>query len=994
MEKYRFTEPEKSLIEGLEIPFAVYQFIDSRVVTIALSKGFCALFGYDDPAKAYHDMDHDMYKDTHEDDISRISDAAVRFATEGGSYDVIYRTKSRDGNGYNIIHAFGKHVYTKEGVRLAQISYTDEGSYTEGSNTSDTMIARSLKNALYEQSFLKANYYDNLTALPGMTYFFELATARRAEIWDQGDTPALLFTDFSGMKYYNHKYGFAEGDQLLQSFAKLLTRFFGNDNCSRLGQDHFAVITKCEGLEEQLSSLIEECRGINDGRTLPLHIGIYEHWFDGIVASMACDRAKIACDAISNEYSSGYNYYDMSMKDLEEKQQYIIANLDKAIAERWIKVYYQPIVRAVSIRVCDEEALARWIDPVKGFMSPADFIPVLEDHRLIYKLDLYVVECVLQKIKTLRSAGLHIMPQSVNLSRSDFDCCDIVEEIRRRVDDFGISHDLLTIEITESMIGSDFEFMKKQIDRFREYGFAVWMDDFGSGYSSLDVLQSVKFDLIKFDMRFMQQFDKSDKGKIILTELLRMANSLGLDTVCEGVETEEQVKFLQETGCSKLQGYYFEKPVPVERILEKYAKGIQIGFEDPAESKYYDDIGRVNLHDLSVIAKGDADSFESFFNTLPIAILEISNGQFRFSRTNQSYRDFMNRYFALTINEKPEKYHSNPNVGESLFMKALLQSCTDSGNIFIDEYFPGNTVVHSCIRRIAINPVSGNVATAAVVLSISDGDRGTTYASIARALAADYFNLYYVDLETDSFIEYSSEAENDTLAVERHGEDFFNASQNDALKYIFSEDIEAFVRSFTKENVIRALDERGAYTQTYRLLMKGEPIYVSMKAMRMQHDPRHMIIGVSSIDSQMKQKRIMEMFRVNRLAYTRLMALAGDFMCIYTVDLDTGDYVEYSAAESYRDIGLAREGRDFFVQAGKDGRDLIYEEDLAGFIETFTRENVLNEIRRSGTFRTRYRLMISGRIIPVYLKAVIVPEEEGEKLMVGVFKEENGSSAE
>ena len=246
-----------------------------------------------------------------------------------------------------------------------------------------------------------------------------------------------------------------------------------------------------------------------------------------------------------------------------------MANIDRAIQEKWIRVYYQPIVSAKDGKVCDEEALARWIDPTEGFLSPADFIPFLESAGLIYKLDLFVLEEALEKIRRRQEAGLEVVPQSINLSRSDFEGRDIVEEIRRRVDAAGVGHDMITVEITESIIGSNFEYMNEQVKRFRENGFAVWMDDFGSGYSSLDVLQSIEFDLIKFDMSFMRKLDQGENGKIILTELMRMASKLKLDTVCEGVEKEEHVSFLREIGCSKLQGYYFGKPAPYEPEAEQ-----------------------------------------------------------------------------------------------------------------------------------------------------------------------------------------------------------------------------------------------------------------------------------------------------------------------------------------------------------------------------------------------------------------------------------------
>ncbi|SDA18425.1 diguanylate cyclase (GGDEF) domain-containing protein [Ruminococcus sp. YE71] len=990
MNRYRFADTEQAHIEESRVPFAIYQFIDKRVVTIALSAGFMKLFGYDDDLeRAYYDMDNDMYKETHPDDVARIADAAFRFATENTKYDVIYRTRDCNHSGYKIIHAQGEHIFTDTGDRLAQVWYTDEGVYSEDDTHADATLNRSLRNALFEESFIKASYYDHLTGLPSMTYFFELSSIKMKEMRDKGITPALMYMDFSGMKYFNHKYGFAEGDSLLRSFARLLANNFGNENCSRLGQDHFAVIADHNGLEQLLDKLFKECAEINGGRTLPLHVGIFLHWFDGVAASMACDRAKFACDTLQNEYSSKFNYYDLSMKDTEEMHQYIIANLDKAIKERWIKVYYQPIVRTVNGRVCDEEALARWIDPVKGFLSPADFIPVLEDHRLIYKLDLYVVENVLKKIKVLSKAGLHIMPQSVNLSRSDFDTCDIVEEIRRRVDDEGLPRSMLTIEITESIIGKDFEFMRSEIERFKALGFSVWMDDFGSGYSSLDVLQNIQFDLIKFDMRFMKQFDKSEKSRIILTEMLRMAAALGIDTVCEGVETKEQVQFLQETGCTKLQGYYFDKPIPVEKILEKYEKGLQIGFEDPAQSEYYESVGRVNLHDLSVIAQEKLNEFNNFFNTLPMAVIEVNNDRVRFARSNQSYRDFMLRNFSFQISDKSEPFSDNPGAVDSPFMKAMFRSCQDESTLFVDEMLPNNTMLHSCLRRIAVNPITGTIASAVAVLSVSTTVEGTNYANIAKALAADYFNLYYVDLEDESFYEYSSEVGKEELLVQRHGEEFFAKCLEDIPKVIHPDDCRMFIDNFNKENVKRELEEFGTFTINYRLKVNGEFIYVNMKAMCMQNDTRHLIIGVSNADQQMKQKLKLEKARQNELVYTSMMALSGEYYCLYAIDPETGSYTEYHASSSYTDYGLAKNGTNFFEQAKIDSEIAIAEEDRENFRREFTRENIMNSIRENGLFMMEYRLIAADKNVPVMLRAALTQENGKETLIVGVCKHRN-----
>ncbi len=568
----------------------------------------------------------------------------------------------------------------------------------------------------------KDSYYDHLTGLPVMSYFFERAESIKNAIQKEGGETALLFMDLCGMKYYNTKFGFSEGDKLIRDFAKLLAETFQSENCCRVSADHFAVLAKCEKLEDVLGQLFENCRGLNGKNSIPVHVGIYPDQLEAVHVSTAFDRAKIACDALRNTYGSAFKFYQSRFHDDEEHRQYILSHLDQAIEERWIQVYNQPIVRAVTGKVSDEETLARWIDPEKGVLSPAAFIPYLEEANLIYKIDLCVLDQVLEKIRTLESEGLYIVPQSINLSRSDFDACDMVEEIRSRVDAAGICHDKITIEITESVIGRDKDYMKAQVVRFKELGFPVWMDDFGSGYSSLDVLRSIPFDLIKFDMSFLKKLDEGESGKILLTELMRLATALGLDTVCEGVETIEQAHFLQDIGCSKLQGYYYTKPISLEALLERYRRGAQIGFENPEESAYYESIGRINLYDLTAIAADEETEFQNIFNILPMGVLEIaSDDRVRYVRSNHNYRKFMKRFFNMDIAKMQENYEYTP-LGTNPFFEEIVKKCCESGDrIFFDEKLPDDITIRSLIRRIGANPVTGNRAVAIAVLSVIAG---------------------------------------------------------------------------------------------------------------------------------------------------------------------------------------------------------------------------------------------------------------------------------
>ena len=401
-----------------------------------------------------------------------------------------------------------------------------------------------------------------------MTYFFEISSPRKETIAKNAGKPSVLFITLHGLKAFNQKQGFSEGNHFLQAFAQLLAQHFDRENCCRLGGGHFSVIADGTNIDDKLRSLIENCKNLNTTGGIHPHIGIYTYENDDVNINMACDRAKLACDSLEDNRTAGIARYDQKIKHEEENHRYILENLNKAIAERWITVYYQPIVRTVNEKVCDEEALARWIDPVKGFLSPADFIPVLEEEKLIYKLDLYMLERVIEKMKYLESQNIPVIPQSINLSRSDFEVCDMVTEITNRVRAAGISPELLVIEITETVHGVDYDFLNEQIRRFHEAGFKVWMDDFGAGFSTLDVLQDFDFDLIKLDMHFIQSFGNNRKNPIIIRKIIEMADALGIDTLAEGVETEDHMKFLEEIGCDRLQGYYFSKPLPYDEVMK------------------------------------------------------------------------------------------------------------------------------------------------------------------------------------------------------------------------------------------------------------------------------------------------------------------------------------------------------------------------------------------------------------------------------------------
>ena len=714
----------EEMLQGMvhsDLPVAVYEYRDKRVKSVIISDGFCQLFGFKDKKQAYELMDKDMFHGTHPDDATRIADASVHFAADReASYNVIYRTHTLKDKDMAVVHAQGKHITTDDGQDLCLVWYVHEGVYDPENQDEDVISAFNIR--LNQDSSMYKSKYDTLTALPNMTHFFELADAGRRKIWSEGKDAVFVFFDMCGMKAFNRSNGYTAGDALLYAFAKILVRKFSNENCCRFGQDHFAIYTADDNIEDTVKSIFEEAKALNDGNSIPIRAGIYSNSSDeGIDVSAVCDYAKMACDTKRNSVESAYVFFNTDMLINAQNRIYIIENIDKAIENGWIEVYYQPIVRISNGLVCEEESLSRWNDPIKGFMTPRQFVPVLEDAKLIYKLDLYVIEQTLAKMKKQKEEGRLVISGSVNLSRSDFAVCDIVEEVRKRVDDAGISHNMINIEITESAVGSDFEYMREQIDRFHELGFNIWIDDFGSGYSSLYVLQKINFDLIKFDMEFMRQYhyDTTGKSRIIIAELMKLAMSLGVDTITEGVEDAAQVEFLREIGCSKIQGFYYSRPIPYDETRMIYGIGLMNGVEDPEESEYYQAISNVNLFNPSGFIDEKHGDFFRNFDTLPMAIVELDENRVSVLRYTKSFKELMSDNLQIDVN------HENFNnldlgVRKMMYINALRSADSNTeGWSIIDVNTDDGKVIKAFIRKLSENPVTHAAAYVAVGLVVN-----------------------------------------------------------------------------------------------------------------------------------------------------------------------------------------------------------------------------------------------------------------------------------
>ncbi|WP_051207294.1 sensor domain-containing diguanylate cyclase [Butyrivibrio sp. AE3006] len=436
---------------------------------------------------------------------------------------------------------------------------------------------------------LRNEEIDQLTGLSNLYSF-------RAKAQKMIDDPELrkkdlviIYFDVENFKAYNAKFGFEAGDRFLQNMSKSIKKIFQELLVARFSDDHFVVLAYANSIEARINDVYRRVKGYNPDADVQMKAGVYELEYDDSDISMACDKARMACASIKNSYDVIVRVYDKEIGNRINLANYIMHNVNEAILKGYIKVYYQPVVRVLSGKICGFEALARWIDPEHGFLMPSVFIPILEDAHLIYKLDAFVVRQVCEDIKEFTGQGYKAFPVSVNFSRADFHQRDMYRVVNEAVTSNDIPKSLIHIEITESALEDESGILKGTMDKFRQGGYQVWMDDFGSGYSSFNLLKDYEFDVLKFDMKFLQDFASKPRETAIWENIINMAEEIGIQTLAEGVETLETWDFLKRVGCEKAQGYFFGRPMSKEEVvdyLDEY--GEKALGDSSAEPRYQD----------------------------------------------------------------------------------------------------------------------------------------------------------------------------------------------------------------------------------------------------------------------------------------------------------------------------------------------------------------------------------------------------------------------
>lgn len=482
----------------------------------------------------------------------------------------------------------------------------------------------------------------------------------------------LVISDIKNFKVINDLFGSDSGDKVLIRIAekvKMLAE--SNGTYGRLGSDKFAICIPSSECDAQ--KIIDDMDDwINNSGIISYNIKIYLGICDidderNVPADRICDRAVMALKSAKRDYLKRFMYYDNNMRRSIMDEESILNEMESALAKGQFKLCYQPIFSISSGKPVSAEALVRWIHPTRGIIPPNKFIPIFENNKFITNLDKYVLEEACKYQRKRLDEGKKLIPISVNFSRLDCYLPGICEDVLALIKKYGLTTKMIKIEITESAYTEDKEQIISVAEKLHNYGFSILMDDFGSGYSSLNILKEVKFDILKIDKTFVDDMKDSDMGGAIVSSVVRMARLIGVDVIAEGVEDQYQIDFLRGIGCDIIQGYYYSKPLFEEEFsatLDKY-----IGMTD-------DESVIVFQNNISVdSAWGARENMNTVFDGLigALGLYELSrDGVLEIIRVNDAYYDL----FGVT----PNSVYSNLSNGFSKLTEdsrnSLLESCS------------------------------------------------------------------------------------------------------------------------------------------------------------------------------------------------------------------------------------------------------------------------------------------------------------------------------
>lgn len=480
---------------------------------------------------------------------------------------------------------------------------------------------------------IEAPRIDAATGLLGKEAFFDEAAAYLRHSGAR-DVSIVCF-DVDHFKLFNDLHGLDCGDELLRYLGRALALRFSPDGAqplARLAADTFALCAtgiRPERVERILVDISSECP---NGIDAIVRAGVYRIEDPASPVNIMCDRAVIALRTVKGSYFDRVALYDPGMREALVLEREVVAGIESALREDRIELFLQPKCNIRTGKIVGAEALARWRHPERGIVAPGEFIPLIERNGLVRSLDLRVWEKTAAWIRGLIDEGVQPVPVSVNVSRADIYLVDVAAELHALVERYGIDPSLIEVEITESAYSERPDRIVAAFDALAERGFTVLMDDFGSGYSSLNMLKDINVDVLKIDMRFLDRDDR--RSKDIMESVIRMARWLDLPVIAEGVETREQVNFLLDVGCSYAQGYYYARPMEAAAFEALLTDGSKVQHEQCALQDARRPIldFRDLLHENTISDRMLSSIIGS------VALYSYADGDLRLIRGNEAYR--------------------------------------------------------------------------------------------------------------------------------------------------------------------------------------------------------------------------------------------------------------------------------------------------------------------------------------------------------------------
>lgn len=416
---------------------------------------------------------------------------------------------------------------------------------------------------------------DSLTGLYNREAFYEKAAAM---ILANPEVPySIVYLDISCFKVVNDLFHSETGNKILQTAGEFFKRKINPQIglAGRIEADHFVMCVPQDTLsmDRLISELDAVIKSLGISHNILFFAGVYPVIDVNLPVDQMCDRASMALNKIKGNYVRRWNIYDVGMRDRILKEQMIVRDMEYALADNQFTIFLQPIYRPSTNEIVSAEALVRWFHPESGMISPGYFIPVFERNGFIVKLDRFVWESVCKFLRGRLDAGKKVVPISVNVSRLNFYSYDLLIFLLNLLKKYNLEPGLLKLEVTESAYTDNPSQLMQVIKQFKESGFPILMDDFGSGYSSLNMLKNIDIDVLKVDMAFVREIEVSERARIILLMIIGLASELGMGVVTEGVETQTQLDYITEMGEVDIQGYYFSKPLNLKdftALFDKY----------------------------------------------------------------------------------------------------------------------------------------------------------------------------------------------------------------------------------------------------------------------------------------------------------------------------------------------------------------------------------------------------------------------------------------